>query len=76
MRQIRVAARYKCHPARKVEMTSPLAADTTNAARPSNERANRISESLARVAMLDTQRECLAGELSLTLGGAISPILS
>jgi hypothetical protein len=26
--------------------------------------------------MLDTQRECLAGELSLTLGGAISPILS
>jgi len=26
--------------------------------------------------MLDTQRECLAGELFLTLGGAISPILS
>jgi len=26
--------------------------------------------------MLDTQRECLAGEFFLTLGGAISPILS
>jgi hypothetical protein len=57
-------------------MTPQLAADTTSAARPSDERANRSSESLARVAMLDTQRECLAGELSLTLGGAISPILS
>ncbi len=26
-----VGARYKCHPARKVEMTPPLAADTTSA---------------------------------------------